>query len=124
VKKDFVQRAIKEGPAVDGERLSSRVLWIGNQPCFLPYDPAKKRDAGRKGKFVFYTKTESFTLTIDREIGEWLSNIFPGFSAQNTALLSLEELKRNYEKRFSASFRSFLRSKEWITLREKGLLLI
>jgi len=124
VKKDFVQRAIKEVPAVDDERLSSRVLWIGNLPLFLPDAPAKKKHAERKGHLVFYTKTESFTLTINREIVEWLNNMFPGFSAQNTALLSLEEVKRGYEKQFSAPFGSFLRSKEWKTLREKGLLLI
>jgi len=33
-------------------------------------------------------------------------------------------LKRDYEKRFSPPFQSFLRSREWKTLREKGLLLI
>jgi len=33
-------------------------------------------------------------------------------------------LKRDYEKRFTSPFRSFLRSKEWKILREKGLLLI
>ncbi len=124
VKKDFVLRAIKEGPAFDGDRLSSRVLWIENQPRSMQYDPAKKGAPGRKGRLVFYTKTESFTLITNTEIGEWLKNGFPRFSAQNTALLSLEELKRDYEKRFSSPFQSFLRSKEWKTLREKGLLLI
>lgn len=124
VKKDFVRKAIKWRPSGDGERLSSRVLWIGNQPRFLPYDQAKTRAAGRKDALVFDTKTESFTLTVNSEILEWLSNIFLRCSAQNMALLSLDELKRDYEKRFSAPFQSFLRSKEWKTLRERGLLLI
>jgi radical SAM superfamily enzyme YgiQ (UPF0313 family) len=124
VKQDFVRRAIKERSSVDGERLSSSVLWIGNQPRILLDDRAKTKDAGRKGTLVFYTKIESFTLTVNREVGEWLSNIFNRFSAQNKALVSLEELKRDYEKRFSAPFQSFLRSREWKTLRERGLLLI
>jgi len=124
VKRDFVERAIKEAPAFDGERLRSRVLWIESQPRSLQYDPAKKGDQERKGNLVFDARTESFTLSVDREIGEWLNNNFPRFSAQNSALLSLEELKRDYEKRFDATFHSFLRSREWKTLREKGLLLI
>ena len=124
VKKDFVERAIKEGPVFDGERLGSRVLWIENQPRFIPYDPSRKGDPGRNGKLVFTTKTESFTLTVNREIGEWLNTNFPRFSALNTELLSLEKLKQDYEKHFSAPFQSFLRSKEWNTLREQGLLLI
>jgi hypothetical protein len=124
VKRDYVERAIKEGPVVDDERLSSRVLWIENQPCFMQHDPVKKGDVGRNGRLVFTMKTESFTLTIRREVGEWLNDTFPRLSAQNTALLTLEELKQDYETRFSSPFRSFLRSREWKTLREKGLLLI
>lgn len=125
VKKNFVERAIKDGTAFEGERSRSRVLWIENQPCFIQYDPTEKKgDPGRSSKLVFDTKTESFPLNTTREIGEWLENIFPRFSPQNTVLLSLEELQRDHEKRFSSPFQSFLRSKEWRTLREKGLLLI
>jgi hypothetical protein len=57
-------------------------------------------------------------------MGEWLNNVFNNFSIQNSELLLLEELKQNYEKHFSSPFTSFLRSKEWKTLRGKGLLLI
>ena len=57
-------------------------------------------------------------------MGEWLNKVFDKFSIQNSELLLLEELKQNYEKQFSPPFTSFLRSKEWKTLREKGLLLI
>jgi hypothetical protein len=38
--------------------------------------------------------------------------------------MPLEELKRDYEKQFSSTFESFLKSAEWRALREKGLLLI
>jgi len=124
VKRDYVERAIKESSAFDGERLKSRVLWIENQPRFMHYDPAKEGARARKCKLAFNTKTEDFTLTTTREIGEWLNNNFPRFSTQNAALLSLEDLKRDYEKQFSTPFQSFLRTKAWRTLREKGLLLI
>jgi hypothetical protein len=124
VKRDYVERAIKEGPAFDDERSGSRLLWIENPPRFMQHDPAKKGALGRNSGLVFAMKTESFTLTTRRELGEWLNDIFPRLSVQNTALLTLEELKQDYEKRFSSPFRLFLRSREWKTLREKGLLLI
>ena len=124
VKKYFVERAINEGPVFDGERSGSRVLWIENPPCFMQHDPAKKGDGERKCKLVFHARTENFTVTTRREVGEWLNDTFPRLSPQNTALLTLEELKQDYETRFSSPFRSFLRSREWKTLREKGLLLI
>lgn len=124
VTRDYVERAIKEGPAADDDRLRSGVLWIENQPRLMHCDPATKGDQGRKSKLVFHTRTESFTLTTRREVGEWLNSVFPRFSAQNTALLTLEELKQDYEKQCTSPFRSFLRSREWKTLRDKGLLLI
>lgn len=124
VKRDYVERAIKKGPAFDGERLGLKVLWIENQPRFRTDDPVKRGAPGKNGKLVFNTKTGNFTLITDSEIGKWLENGFLRFSAQNTALPSLEELKRDYEKHFSSPFHSFLRSREWKTLREKGLLLI
>ena len=124
VKRDYVERAIKEGSASDDDRLRSSLLWIENQPRLKHCDATTKADRGRKSHLVFQGKTERFTLTTRREIGEWLHATFPRFSAENTALLTLEELQQDYEKRFSSPFRSFLRSMEWKTLREKGLLLI
>ncbi|MEK6743572.1 MAG: radical SAM protein [Nitrospirota bacterium] len=124
VNKDFVERAIKEGTAFDNERLRSGVLWLESLPRLVHCDPANKREPGKYSKLVFPTRTESFTLTTRREVGQWLYDTFPRFSAQNTAVMTLEELKQEHEKRFAAPFRSFLRSKEWKTLREKGLLLI
>jgi hypothetical protein len=77
-----------------------------------------------KGKLVFYTKTEDFTLSTSAEMADWLHSLFNKFSIQNAELISLEQLKISYEKRFSSPFESFLISNEWKTLREKGLLLV
>jgi radical SAM superfamily enzyme YgiQ (UPF0313 family) len=124
VKKDYVERAIREGPAADDDRSRSSLLWIGNQPRLMHGDPATQAARGKKVRLVFQGRAESFALTTSREVGDWLHDAFPRFAAQNSALLTLEELQQDYEKRFSSPFRSFLRSREWKTLREKGLLLI
>lgn len=124
IKRNYVKQAINEAPVFDNERSRSRILWMENQPHYMQYDSTKKRERARKNKFVFYTKTENFALSTSAEMGDWLNNVFNKFSIQNSELLLLEELKQNYEKHFSSSFTSFLRSREWKTLREKGLLLI
>ena len=124
VKRTYVEQAINEKPIPDKERLKSRVLWIENRPQYTQPDPAKKGKQAGKSTFVFYNKIEKFTLIIDTEIGDWLNKLFDNFFIQNQELMLLEELKRNYEKRRSSSFGSFLKSREWKTLREKGLLLI
>jgi radical SAM superfamily enzyme YgiQ (UPF0313 family) len=124
VKRNYVEQAINENPAFDNERLKSRILWIENRPQYVQFDSTKKGKQRRKTKFVFYNKMENFTLFTTTEIGEWLNKIFEKLSIQNSELMLLEELKQNYEKRFSSPFESFLKSREWKTLRGKGLLLI
>ena len=124
VKRNFVAHAIAEKPALDTARMEARVLWIENQPHYMQYDSTVKGKQVRKGNFIFYAKSEDFTLSTPLEIGEWLNEIFEKFTIENSQLMSLAELKRNYEERFSSPFEAFLKSQEWKTLREKGLLLV
>jgi hypothetical protein len=124
IKRNYVEQAIKEAPVVDSERLRSRILWLENAPQYTQYASTKKGKKARKDKFVFYTRTDNFALSTSAEIGGWLHNVFNKFSIQNSELLSFEELKQDFEKHFSSPFTSFLRSREWKTLREKGLLLV
>ncbi len=124
IKRNYVERAINDAPVFDGERLRSRILWLENKPEYVQKVSTRTGKGRGKNEFIFFTKTEHFTLAVDAEIGEWLNVIFERFSKRNSELMALEELKQNYEKFFSSSFESFLRSKEWKTLRGKALLLI
>ncbi len=124
MKRNYVEQAIKEAPAFDKDKMKSGILWIENQPHYMEYASTKKEKQVKKCQLVFHTKTESFTLVTNTEIGEWLHISFERFVIQNSALLLLEELKKGYEDQFSSPFESFLKSNEWKTLRAKGLLLI
>ena len=124
VKNNHIEQAIKQHPAPDSEQLRSRLLWLESQPQYLKSLATKMNKEADKNKFVFHTRMESFTLSTVPDAGEWLNDIFDEFMLQNAELMSLEELKQKYEARFPSPFGSFLRSHEWRTLREKGLLLI
>jgi hypothetical protein len=124
LKRNYVEQAITATSAQDNVRSRSRVLWIENRPQYNQYDSTKKGIAVRKSRFEFYTKTEHVVLSTSAETGEWLHNVFNKFSIQNTNLLSIEELKQDYEQHCSSPFSSFLGSREWNILRRKGLLLI
>ena len=100
------------------------MVWIENLPHSLQIDPAKKRNKAGEDKFVFYSRTETFTQSTTGEFGVWLSAVLSRSSLRHPTFMTLEELKPEYEKQFSSAFGAFLRSREWKTLREKGLLLI
>ena len=124
IKRSYVLQAINEKPSVDGELMRSRMVWIENLPHSLQIDPAKKSNKAGEDKFVFYTRTETFTLSTTGEFGVWLNAVLSRSSLRHSTFMTLEELKPEYERRFSSAFGAFLRSREWKTLREKGLLLI
>jgi hypothetical protein len=124
VKRNYVEQANKQHPAPDSERLTSRLLWLENQPRYLGSPATKKGKKTGKSKLVFHTRVEGRILIIAPDTGEWLHDMFDRFMPANSEPMPLEELKQKYEVRFPTSFGSFLRSHEWRTLREKGLLLI
>jgi hypothetical protein len=124
IKRNYVDKAIDEKPVSDRKRMKSRILWTENLPHSMHDDATLKKKQARKHTLIFYTKKETFTINVTPEIGVWLSSVFETFSIQNPELMSLEELKRQYEKQVPSSFEAFLKSGEWKTLRVKGLLLI
>ncbi len=124
IKKNYVVQAIHEKTDHDGERLKARILWTGNRPKYVRDYPKKQGKGTRKSRFLFYERTETFTLITDAATGDWLNTVFDGFLIQDGELMTVEELKEDYERRFSRSFASFLGSHEWKRLREKGLLLL
>jgi hypothetical protein len=119
-RKNYVAQAINDRQVPDKDRLQSRVLWLENPPHWERHEQSGKG----KGSLVFYTKKDSFALAVSTEKGEWLNKMFSQFSIHHPVLLTLYELKKNYEKQFSSPFETFLRSKEWKTLRQQGLLLV
>jgi hypothetical protein len=124
VKKNYVEQAIKLHQAPDSGRLTSRLLWLENRPQYLKSPATKKGKKTGKSKLVFHARVESYAVVIAPDIGEWLHDMFDRFILTNSELMPLEAFKQKYEARFHTPFGSFLRSHEWRTLREKGLLLI
>jgi radical SAM superfamily enzyme YgiQ (UPF0313 family) len=124
VKKNYVAHALTEKSAVDTARMESKILWIDNQPHYIRHESTKKGKQEKTSKFLFYGKKENFTVSVPLEIGEWLHDVFEKFSIENAKLMSLDELKQNYEKRFSSPFEALLKSSAWKTLRAHGLLLV
>jgi radical SAM superfamily enzyme YgiQ (UPF0313 family) len=124
IKRNHVNLAINEKPAFDGARLQSKLLWIENPPHLVKVRPAEKDRRAGTVKLLFYTKREQFTLVASTERGAWLNTLFGRITPDQRDLMSLQALQEDFEKKFSSAFSSFLRSREWKTLREKGLLLI
>jgi len=124
IRRDCVPQAISEKPAPDGKLMSSHLVWIEDLPHPVQAHPAKKGNRAGEDTLVLHSRTVPFTVSTTSGLGAWLNTVVSRSSPQHAKLLTLEDVKREYEKQFSTAFGTFLRSKEWMTLREKGLLLI
>ena len=124
VKSDHVEQAIREKSASDSNQRGARLLWTEGAPHVLRPGPGKRSTKTKGGSLVIYGRTETFTLAINAELGEWLNTVLSRSSPQQAAFMTLDTMRQEYEEQFSPAFETFLRSREWKTLREKGLLLL
>jgi hypothetical protein len=124
INRHYTARAIAERFPSDGERMNSKVLWLGGPPEYQRDAATGTEKQVEKSKLVFYNKTETVTVATSPEIGEWLQDVFEKLSIANQELMILQDLKKGFETRFNAPFDTFLKSTAWKRLREKGLVFI
>jgi hypothetical protein len=85
----------------------------------------KKKDKSRElALLTFFEKTEDLEVKLSREIGQWLMQYFPRFSAYTDQPVLLKELMQTFPTSGNYSFEQFIESQAWKTLRNKGLVLV
>ncbi len=116
IKKDFIISSIEaeEMPLV---KPSAKIVWLGNAPLFDTNNKSKKM------RLNFYDKTNSFSLSVPKEKGQWLVNILNRLHVTSVATLTFNEVKKDYENHFE-HFELFWYTKPIDTLREHGLLVL
>lgn len=124
VKRNYAEQAAAGKPVLENERLNSRLLWLENMPHLRHAEPDRKGKHAGTAILSFFNKTETFTMTTSPEIAQWLLDALQKALPRNSEAVLFEALKQDFEKQFSASFETFLRSPEWKKLRANGLLLI
>jgi hypothetical protein len=126
VKRNFVLQAMHERPGLDQERMRSRVVWLGNLPEYKEqHAPPGKKSRQGKGGLQFRTRAEEFFVNADSAMADWLQKCLEQALPGNREQMSLEAWKLSYEQKiFPSPFETLLRSAEWRSLRQNGLLLL
>lgn len=102
---------------------SAKVVWIGGKPMTSTFTKSKKSNSWEMMQFTFHEKTQSFDMTLEKEVGEWLLKTLDLISVSNDKLLTLGQLKENFEASFD-NFELFWFSKPIDKLRQFGLLVL
>ena len=102
---------------------SAKVVWIGGKPLTTTFTKSKKSNSWEMMQLSFHEKTQSFDITLEKDKGEWLLNALELISISNDKLLTIAQLKENFETTFD-DFELFWFSKPIDKLRQFGLLVL
>ena len=120
----LIGQAIASSGKPDSEKQNLRVFWLGNIPELETSIVTKKGKTTERSILTFYEKAEDFQIKTNKVIGEWLVEVIKTISTDYNTMVRLKDLAHQFPVNAGLSFPEFLISPIWLTLREKGLVLI
>ncbi|HLG22237.1 MAG TPA: radical SAM protein [Candidatus Manganitrophaceae bacterium] len=119
---DLISAALRDAPSRRDD-LERRMVWIGDAPSI---DPAP-RQGPKKAALTLHGREEAPTIRLEPAVADWLHPLLKGSrprGRKGAPYLRLSEAQDRYPTKARLSFKNFLKSKEWKTVRNAGLLLI
>jgi radical SAM family protein len=123
IKEDFILNSLESSEEHFEIKSSSKLIWIGTSPSLLEIIKNRKGKQIHFLNMIFYTKVGSVELTIEKEIGEWLSKILTRMSIYSEESFTHSKFKAEYENHFD-DFELFWYSETVEILRDCGLLVL
>ncbi len=117
----IIHDAIHNHKLNDWELTKHQIIWTGTMPEFYIYETKKKK---QRACFTFFTKQESFELTLDNHLGETIFELFPKFLINASEKITIEQFQEILEHIEDIDIKQVIKSEFWRTLRKKGLLLM
>jgi hypothetical protein len=101
---------------------NSKILWLGGVPEVKVYTKSKKVSSWQMMELTFQSKTDLFQIALESTKATWLLRTLEKASKIEKSLMTLQEIKSNYEMNFE-DFELFWYSKPIFHLRQNGLIL-
>jgi radical SAM superfamily enzyme YgiQ (UPF0313 family) len=105
-------------------KAGAKIVWLGNTPSVKFYTKSKNGKDVSMAELSFTNKKNDFKITIEQNIGVWLSEILAKLSASNKNTYSFIEVGQDFKKQNHGSFENFWNSDPALELRENGLLIL
>lgn len=120
---DHITRLLDE-EEMAAAKPTAKVIFTGRQPQFEVVSKSKKGSTWEQASLTFHSKQSVHNVKLDKEQGQWLTNILPELAATNTKTYTLQEVKDSYEAAGFEDFELFWDNKPMNTLYKIGLLVI
>lgn len=102
---------------------TSKIIWIGGKPISKHFIKTKKGTTWQMTSLTFHQKTETVELNLETNKATWLLDILEKISLENITPMTYSQLKTDFETTME-DFELFWYSKQIITLRDLGLLVL
>jgi hypothetical protein len=121
VSPEYIIKAI-EDPEIANSNPNTKIIFLGNQPKTETIIKSKKGSQWELLSLTFETKKETINIKVEAEQGKWLTRILQSSSISALKILTLQEVKTDYENTGLEDFELFWDNKPVNTLYKAGLL--
>jgi hypothetical protein len=101
---------------------NAKVIFLGTLMDYERFTKSKKGNQWTVMQLSFLSKRETMTIQVDEEKGKWLLSVLPKLMMDQNKLLTLGELKNDYENSGLEDFELFWDNKPVSQLYKVGLL--
>lgn len=119
VRPDFIQNVLNAPDFT--VKSNAKIIWLGGLPETKISTKSKKGQTWELMLLTFHQKKESFSISLDKEKGEWLSGKLETLAVFSNTQTTFNQLKQDFEIKFE-DFELFWFSKPIQQLRSNGLL--
>jgi len=122
IRPDFISSCLKHEQNFN-VKPSAKVIWLGTMPIISEKNKTKRGDTWQQLELIFYSKTDSIKITLEKEKGEWFLLLLTKISPSSDNTLTFSHLKLDFENQFE-DFELFWFSKSIQSLGSLGLLVL
>ncbi|WP_127125398.1 B12-binding domain-containing radical SAM protein [Pseudoflavitalea rhizosphaerae] len=101
---------------------NSKIVWLGRTPMVEHFTKSKKGNQWEMTELSFQDKKGKFSISVNREQGDWLAGMLNKLSVSNAKTYTLQEVMDNYRESGFEDFELFWDNKPVNTLHKVGLL--
>ncbi len=118
---DYILQALKEEEWPQFKP-AARIIWVGGTTGVEYFTQSKNGQQREMATLTIVSKKENHKIQLAASQAAWLAGLLPKLSVSNTKIITLQELKDNYETAGLEDFELFWDNKPVNTLYRYGLL--
>ena len=120
---DFIVKSLEEDE-YGAVKPTAKVVWLGPPPSVELFTKTHKGNQWEMASLNIETRKETVNVKVNKDQGIWLSGMLAQLSVHNTKVLTMQEVKYNYETAGLEDFELFWDNKPVNTLYKAGLLVL